>query len=77
MNRQIIFFLGINYVDGLEFADQYTGITYLAAAFGVERSMIEYDLIQCLIFLFYLTVTQNRYFVFCVVITDKFTGSFF
>ena len=76
MNRKIILFLGVDYFDSLEFADQHTGITYLTTTFCIERSVVQYNLIQSLVFLFDLTVTKNRSFVLSVVISDKFGCSF-
>ena len=77
MYRKVIFLLCINYFNRFEFADQYTCITYLTTAFGIERGIVQYNLIQCLVFLFYLTVTKDTCFIFRIVVTNKFSSSFF
>ena len=38
MYRKIIFFLGVDYFDSLEFVYQYTGVAYLTTAFCMLRS---------------------------------------
>ena len=77
MYRKIIFFLGVDYFDSLEFVYQYTGVAYLATALCIERSVVQYDLIQSLVFLFYLAITQDGSFVFRVIVTYKLSSSFF
>ena len=77
MYRKIIFFLGVDYFDSLEFVYQYTGVAYLATALCIERSVVQYDLIQSLVLLFDLTVTKDRSLVFSVIVTNEFSSSFF
>ena len=77
VDRKIVFFLGIDDVDGFEFAYQYAGITYLTTTFCVERSFAQYNLVESLVLLFNLTVTQNAGFVFCIVVTHEMSFAFF
>lgn len=73
VNQQIIFFLGINYVDGLEFAGQYTRYHLLAAAFMKGVWSIRFDTMSN--FCFILDVTQNRYLYSVVIITNSLVPS--
>ena len=45
VDGQVVFLLGVYYFDGFELVYQYTGIAYLTAAFGVEWSLVQYNLI--------------------------------
>ena len=45
MDRQVVFFLGIDDFDSFEFAYQYTCIAYLTTAFCIERSVAQYYLV--------------------------------
>ena len=76
MDRKIVFLLCVNDFDCFEFVHQYTGITYLTAAFGIERGFVQYNLVQCLVFLLYLSVTQNGCFVFRIVVAYEFGCTF-
>ena len=71
-----LFSFGIDDVDSFEFAHQYTRIAYLTTAFGVERRLVQYHLVECLVFLLHLTVAQDAGFIFCIVVTYKFSGTF-
>ena len=77
MYWKIIFFLGIDHFNRFEFAYQYTGITDLTTTFCIEWSIVKYNLIQCLVLLFDLTITKDRSFVFSVIVTNEFGRSFF
>ncbi|CDA83124.1 unknown [Bacteroides sp. CAG:754] len=77
MYRKVVFFLGVHYFNRLELAYQYTGITYLTTAFRIERSIVKYNLIQCLVLLLDLTIAKDGSLVFCIVVTDEFGCSFF
>ena len=77
MYRKIILFLCIDHFNRFEFAYQYTGITDLTTTFCIEWSIVEYNLIQCLVLLFDLTVTKDRSLVFSVIVTNEFSSSFF
>ena len=59
-----------------ELIDQYAGIAYLTAAFGIERSLVQYNLEQCLVFLLYLAVAQNGCFIFRIIVAYKFGSAF-
>ena len=77
MYRKIVFFLGVDYFNRFKFADQYTRVTYLATTFCIERSVVQYDLIQSLVLLFDLAITEDRGFIFGIIVTYKFRCSFF
>src|SRR5690606_18840282 len=57
--RQVIFFLGIDDLDGLFVADQHTLIPYLSSAFGIKRCGGQHQLILATFSFFYLTVPAN------------------
>ena len=71
MYRKIILFLCVDHFNRLELAHQYTCITYLTTTFGIERSIAQYNLIQCLVFLLDLAIAQDAGFIFGKVITYK------
>ena len=77
MNRKVVFLLGIDDVDGFEFADQYTGITYLTTTFCIERSFAQYNLVEGLVFLLDLAIAQDAGLIFCVVVAYEFSFTFF
>ena len=77
MYRKIVFLLGINDFNCFKFADKRTGITYLTTTFRIERSVVQYNLIQRLVFLFHLAVTEDACFIFGIVVTNEFCRSFF
>ena len=72
MYRKIVFFLGVDYFNRFKFVHQHAGIAYLTAAFGIERSLVQYNLIQGLVLLLHLAVAQNGCFVFRIVISYEF-----
>ena len=72
VDRQVVLLLGVYHFDGFKLVHQYTGVTYLTAAFGIERSLVQYNLIQGLVLLLHLSVAQNGCFVFRIVISYEF-----
>ena len=76
VDGQVVFFLGVDDVNGLELAHQYTRIAYLTTAFGVERRLVQYNLVECLVLLLHLTVAQDAGFIFCIVVAYKFGSAF-
>ena len=77
VDGQIVLLLGIHHFDGFELVHQYTGVAYLTAAFGVERSLVQYNLIQGLVLLLHLAVAQHGCLVFRIVISHEFGSTFF
>ncbi len=77
VDGQVVFLLGVYYFDGFELVHQYTGITYLTAAFSVEWSLVQHNLIQGLVLLLHLAVAQNGCFIFRIVISHEFGSTFF
>ena len=51
-------------------------VAYLSAAFGIERSLVQYNLEQCLVLLLYLAVAQNGCLIFCIIVAYKFGSAF-
>ena len=45
-------FFGVDDFNRFELIDQNAGIAYLSAAFGIERSLVQYNLEQCLVLCF-------------------------
>ena len=77
MYRKIILFLCIDHFNRFELAYQYTGITDLTTTFCIEWSIVEYNLIQCLVLLFDLAITQDLCLAFEQIITHELTFTLF
>ena len=77
MYRQVVFTLGIYYIQFLIVSDQPSGITDLSAHLCIERSLVQDDLEKFFILLFDLTVTQDLGFTFEQVVTDELGFAFF
>ena len=75
VDRQVVLFLGVENLDGLEFADQYTGVAYLTSTLGIERGLVEHNLVERLVLLLHLAVTQDGGLVFGIVIAYKLGGT--
>lgn len=45
MDRKVVFFFGVNDFNGFEFVYDYFCIIYLIIIFGIERSIVQYNLI--------------------------------
>ena len=56
MDGKVVFLLGVNDFNRLEFAYDHPRIAYLSTTFGIERSVAQHDLVECLVFLLDLTV---------------------
>ena len=76
MDRKVVLLFCINNFNRFKFVHQHAGIAYLTAAFGIERSLVQYNLVQCLVFLLNLPVTQDGCFVFRIVIAYEFGCAF-
>ena len=72
MNRQTIFFFGVQNPYFLMFTDQQTTISYLSATFCIKRCYIENKMIKQLIFSNNLSITSYLHFHFRIIITNKF-----
>src|SRR5690606_9575393 len=59
MHGEVIFFLGINYLNGFLVADQYPLVSYLPAAFSIKRSRRQHQLELPALGFLYLTVTGD------------------
>ena len=77
MYRKIVFLLSVDNVDSFELAYQYTGVAHLTTTFRIERSIAQYYLIQSLILLLNLTVTEYGCFIFSIVISNECSFAFF
>ena len=76
MDRKVVLLFCINDFNRFKFVHQHAGIAYLTAAFGIERGLVQYNLVQCLVFLLNLPVTQDGCFVFRIVIAYEFGCAF-
>ena len=76
MHTLIVLTLGIDYIDCLVLANEYTLVAYLTTHLTIERSMVEYKLIEAVLLLCHLTIAKNVAFVFCIVITNKLLFAF-
>ena len=71
VDRQVVLTLGINHLNALILIDQPTGIAYLTTHLGIEGSLVEHHLIQHLVLLLHLAVTQDLRVTLKQVITHK------
>ena len=71
MNRQVVLTLRIKHDNLLIAIDQPAGVTDLSTHLGIERCLIEDNLIEGLVLLFYLTITQDLSVTLEEVITDE------
>ena len=69
VDGKIIFALGVEDFHCFVLVDEDTSVTYLTTHFGVERSVIEYELKVGLLLLLHLTILQDAAAIFCVVPT--------
>ena len=76
MYALVILTLGVDDADCFVLANKYTLIAYLTTHFTVERSMIEYKLIEAILLLSYLTVAKDVALIFCIVVTNKLLLAF-
>ena len=76
MYREVVFPFGVNDFYGFVFRTKYTTVAHLSAHFGIERCIVEYDLIERLFLLCHLAVAEDVAFVFRVVPTFELGFSF-
>ena len=76
MYALVVLTLGIDDIDCLIFANEYTLVTYLTTHLTIERCEIEYKLIETVLFLSHLTVAEDMALVFCIVVTNKLLFAF-
>ena len=69
MNGQSIFFLSIDNPDSLFLSDQYSAITYLSSSLSIERSNIEYQVIEGLVLGNYFPITGDFYLHLGIIIS--------
>ena len=68
MYREVVLLLCVNNLNALVATYKETAVTYLTTALGVEWSVLEYNLVQCLVLLLCLTVAEDCCLVLSVVI---------
>ena len=71
MYRLVVFTLGVDNLNGLSLIDKHTTITDLSAHLTIERGVIEHHLIELILLLRHLAVTENMTLIFGIVITHK------
>src|SRR5574344_2302217 len=71
MDALIVLALSVDDVDGFVFADNRPLIAYLTTHLTIERCVVEYKLIECVLLLSYLTVAHDMTLIFCIIVTYK------
>ena len=67
MYREVIFPFSVYDFYGLVFRTKHTAVAHLSAHFGIERRVVEYDLIERLFLLRYFAVAEDVAFVLSIV----------
>ena len=71
MHGQAVLLLGVNYLYCLKFTYYYAGVTYLTTHLGIERGLVQYNLVDYAALLLNLAVAQDRGLILSEVITYK------
>ena len=72
----VVFALRINDFDGLILADKCALIANLTAHFTIERRVVEYNLVESILFLGHFSIAKNVASVLRVVVTNEYLLSF-
>ena len=67
----VVLALGVDNLDSLVLVHQYTAVTYLSTHLSVERSGIEHQFIELVLFLCHLAIAQDMAVVFCIVVAHE------
>ena len=73
VDREIVLLLCVDDLDALLAAYKEACVAYLTSAFCIEWSLLEDNLVECLVLLLCLAVAQYCCAVLCIVIADKCT----
>ena len=76
MYALVVLTLGVDDIDCLIFANEYTLVTYLTTHLTIERSIVEYKFIETVLLLSHLAVAEDMALVFCIVVTNKLLFAF-
>ena len=76
MDALVVLTLGINDIDRLILVDKHTLIAYLSTHLTIEWGIIEYNLIETILLLCHLTITENMTFVLCIIVTNELLFAF-
>lgn len=76
MDRRVALLSCVNNFSRFKLVHQHAGIAYLTTALSIERSLVQYNLIRCLVSLLDLPVTRDGYFVFRIVIAYELGCTF-
>ena len=71
VNALTVLTLGVDDVDGLGLVNEYTAITNLSTHLTIEWGVIEYQLVELVLFLSYLAVADDMALVFGIVVAYK------
>ena len=77
MYWKVVLLLCVDNLDCLVCTAKNAAVANLTTHLGVERSLVENNLEECLLLLSYLTVAQNVTFVFSIVVSNEFSFAFF
>ncbi len=76
MHCEVVLTFGIHHLDTLALGSEPTRVAYLSTHLCVERRAVQHYLIEFLVLLFYLAVTQDGGFAFEKVVADKLRFAF-
>ena len=73
----VVLALGVDNLDGLVLANEYTLVANLSTHLTIEWSVVEYQLIERVLLLSHLAVAQDVALIFCIVVTHEVLVAFF
>ena len=76
MDALVVLALGVDNLDSLILANEYTLVANLSTHFAIERSVVEYQLIEGVLLLSYLAIAKDVALIFCIVITNEVLVAF-
>ena len=72
----VVLTLSVDNLDGLILADEYTLVANLSTHFAIERSVVEYQLIETVLLLSHLAIAEDVALIFCIVVTYEILVAF-
>ena len=71
MDALVVLTLGVDDIDGLSLIDEDTTVTDLTTHLTIEGGIVEHKLIELVLLLCHLAVTQDMALIFRIVVTYK------
>ena len=71
VDRLVVLTLGVDDLDGLSLVAEDTTVTYLTTHLAIEGGIIEHELIELILLLRHLTITEDMTIVFRIVVAHE------